>query len=148
MIHIEVNGANEISAKLAALPESIRQQAVTGLAQEAYDAAFRLADKHNKTGSLIRSLHLRPIGDGWEVYHDLQQARHALFVHWGTRAHPIAPNRKKVLRWPSGSGSRTGFAFARFVKHPGYKGDPWLVKAGEEAVSAFDHIVPRIQGGL
>lgn len=148
MIHIEVNGANEISAKLLALPEAIRQQAVNGLAQVAHDSAFKGADRHTKNGALIRSLHMRPVNDGWEIYHDLQKAPHALFVHWGTRPHKITPNRRKVLRWPSGSGGSTGFVFARFVNHPGYKGDPWLVQAGEEAIAAFDHIVSRLQGTL
>lgn len=148
MIHIEVNGANEISAKLLALPEAIRQQAVNGLAQVAHDSARAGADRHTKNGALIRSLKISPFADGWEIYHDLQVAPHALFVHWGTRKHPIPkpgkPMRKKALRWPTSD----GFAFAKHVNHPGYKGDPWLVQAGEEAIAAFDHIVSRLQGTL
>lgn len=145
MIKIHVLGTEELQAKLHALPDEIRQRALAGMAQAAHSSAFTGADKHTKTGALIHSLKMGPFADGWEIGHNLQVARHALFVHWGTRPHTITPRRKKVLRWPSGSGGNTGFVFARFVKHPGYKGDPWLVRAGDAAVSAFDGIVAKIQ---
>lgn len=145
MIHIEVIGTEAISARLLALPEEIRTRALAGLAQIAHTTAFREADKHTKQGALIRSLEMKPFADSWEIGHDLQKAPHALFVHWGSRPHPITPRRKKVLRWPSGSGGATGFVFARFVKHPGYRGDPWLARAGDAAVAAFDGIVAKLQ---
>lgn len=148
MIHVTVEGTEALSAKLLALPETIRTRALAGMAQIAHETAFREADKHTKQGALIRSLEMKPFADGWEIGHDLRKARHALFVHWGTRKHPIPkpgkPMRKKALRWPTSD----GFAFAKHVNHPGYKGDPWLVQAGEEAIAAFDHIVSRLQGTL
>lgn len=145
MIHVTVEGTEALSAKLLALPETIRTRALAGMAQIAHETAFREADKHTKQGALIRSLEMKPFADGWEIGHDLRKARHALFVHWGTRAHVIRPRRKKALRWPSGAGGSTGFVFARFVNHPGYKGDPWLVRAGDAAVAAFDGIVAKLQ---
>jgi hypothetical protein len=80
------------------------------------------------------------------IYHDQQIAPHALFVHWGTRSHPITPREKKVLRYTSGSGAGTKFVFSRFVQHPGYKGDPWLVDGVNKAVALFDSIISELEG--
>lgn len=145
MITVEVINTDEVQAKLNGLPGEIRKRALASMAQVAYDSAREGADKHTDKGALIRSLKMAPFAGGWEIGHDLQVAPHAVFVHWGTRAHPIPkpgkPMRKKALRWPTSD----GFAFAKHVNHPGYKGDPWLVRAGDAAVSAFDGIVARIQ---
>jgi hypothetical protein len=127
----------------------VKHHVLNGMAQMAFDTAQRQADTHTVTGQLARSLRLRPEGDSaWIIDHNTQHAPHALFVHWGTRPHVIRPKNKKALRWPSGSGGATRFVFAKFVRHPGYAGDPWLVKAADEAVRQFDAIVRRVQGAL
>ncbi len=64
-----------------------------------------------------------------------------MFVHWGTKPHEIRPRRRKVLRWPAGD----EFVFARKVRHPGYEGDAYLVRAADDAVRAFDAIVRKVQ---
>lgn len=168
MIDIKVEGADSIAAKLRALPENIKTQALANMAEVARASAFKGADKHTKTGRIIGSLALRPIKDGWEIWHDARKAKYAKFVHWGAREHPIGPRQDKprasavsahtryghqvrahtrhivrqYLRWAVGG----RFIFARFVpKHPGYRGDPWLVHAGEDAIHAFDGIVAKLQ---
>lgn len=145
MITVTVVGTEALVTKLLGLPSEIRTLAVAGLAQTAFETAYREADKHTKESALIRSLQMNPFSDGWEIGHDLQVAAHAPFVHWGTREHPIAPRNKKVLRWPSGD----GFVFAKYVeRHPGYEGDPWLVTAMDEAERAIDSIIAKLQRSL
>lgn len=57
---------------------------------------------------------------------------YAVYVHEGTRPHPIRPKKRKVLAWiPRGPGGKT--VFAREVKHPGTKAQPWLRDALDEA---------------
>jgi hypothetical protein len=146
MINIDIEGLDAIRQEFARLVPEVRQRVLNGMAQVAFDTAQRQADTHTKTGALARSLRLRPEGDSaWIIDHNLQSAPHAVFVHWGTRPHVIRPRQKKVLRWAGGTGRGTGFIFASFVRHPGYSGDPWLVKAADEAVRQFDAIVRRAQ---
>jgi hypothetical protein len=148
MIQLNIEGLEQVRARFARLIPETQQQVLNGLAQVAFDSAQRQADTHTKTGALARSLFLKPEGDkAWVIGHDQQHAPHAVFVHWGTRPHVIKPKSKKVLRWAGGSGGGTGFIFARFVNHPGYRGDAWLVKAADDAVKQFDAIVNRVNLG-
>lgn len=146
MIEINPQGLEQIRATFARLVPETQRQVVRGLADVAFATAQDQVDTHTKTGALARSLRLQSDGEGgWLIGHDQQMAPYAPFVHWGTRPHTIKPRDKKVLRWPSGQGGKTGFVFARFVRHPGYEGDAWLVKAADEAVRQFDAIVRRVQ---
>jgi hypothetical protein len=147
MIEINMEGMEAIRQEFARLVPEVQQRVLDGMAQVAFDTAQRQADTHTKTGALARSLRLRPEGDSaWIIDHNLQSAPHALFVHWGwRRTRPIYPKRKKALRWVGGG----GFIFAKSVTTPAeYAGDPWLVKAADEAVRQFDNIVRREQGSL
>lgn len=102
------------------------------------------AGKHAKTGALERSIFKQRIQGGWELGHDLQVAPHARFVHDGARPHVILPNKRKSLRWPVAG----GFAFARRVDHPGYKGDAWLDRAARQAPDIFKRIVEAQLSGV
>lgn len=132
---ISIEGADGVIKTLGELPANISATALRQLAQSIYDKAQQKADRHTKTGQLARSLYIHPVdgGRGWEIGHNLQHAPHALFVHWGTRPHTIRPKNRKALRWSAGN----AFVFAKFVRHPGYKGDPWLIHAASEALQTF-----------
>lgn len=131
----------DIQARMADIVSEARA-ALAATAEDIEELVEAAAAKHNKTGALVRSIFARPNSDGteWTVGHDLQAARHALFVHWGTKPHVITPKKKKILRWPSGG----KFAFARKAKHPGYKGDPWLVRAAAQAPQIFEQHLTRM----
>lgn len=58
---------------------------------------------------------------------DRTEAPYGPYVHQGTPAHTIEPRVKQALRWVDGS----NFVFAKRVRHPGYKGDPFLFNALE-----------------
>lgn len=146
MIEVNIQGIEAIRASFARLVPETQTKVLKGLAQVAFDAAQRQVDTHTQTGALARSLRLRSDGDGgWIIGHDQQSAPYAPFVHWGSRPHVIRPREKKALRWPSGQGGQTGFVFAKWVRHPGYAGDAYLVKAADEAVRQFDAIVNRVE---
>ena len=146
MIEVNVQGIEAIRATFARLVPEAQTKVLKGLAQVAFDTAQRQVDTHTQTGALARSLRLRSDGEGgWIIGHDQQHAPYAPWVHWGTRPHMIRPREKKALRWPSGAGGKTGFVFAKWVRHPGYAGDAWLVQAADEAVRQFDAIVRRVE---
>jgi hypothetical protein len=138
VINVTISGIDGVQATLARIvPAS--EHAVLVLAKRVHELAYEAADKHTKNGALIRSLGHGPkkIPGGWEIEHDGQVAPHAVFVHWGTRAHKIMPNKRKALRFAAGG----RFIFAKWVNHPGNKADPWLVRAADTALREFDGIV-------
>ncbi|OGM08354.1 MAG: hypothetical protein A2008_12345 [Candidatus Wallbacteria bacterium GWC2_49_35] len=75
------------------------------------------------------------------VFLDEAVARHALFIHEGTKPHAIPKGKmkKKALRWLVAG----GFAFAKHVWHPGTKPDPFLYKAAEAEKSNVNNIFDR-----
>jgi hypothetical protein len=140
VISVSIQGKDGVTLTLAKLIPASRE-AVLDLAERVHELSYHGADKHTKKGALIRSLGGGPkaIKNGWIVGHDLDVAPHAAFVHWGTKAHVIRPKDKQALRWSIGG----RFIFAKFVNHPGYKGDPWLVKATDDALRTFNGIVDQ-----
>ena len=138
-ITVEVSGAKELIAELRDLPEAFQKPVINKLSQVAYDSAQKGAGRHVVTGALFQSLYNRPITGGREVGHDPNRAPHAVFVNFGTRPHQIRPKNKKALRWASGN----GFIFAKLVNHPGYRGDPYMVQAKDDALAQFSAIVDK-----
>ena len=115
---------------------------------QAFEKARAGADKHTRTGALVRSLKTRRKSEySYEIYHDTQIAPHALFVHWGTKAHEIKPKQNRPnphLRWVGPN----GFVFAKRVWHPGYKGDPYLLRARDSVARTFGRIAQEAWGRL
>jgi hypothetical protein len=56
-------------------------------------------------------------------------AKYAIFVHEGTRAHPIVPRRAKRLVFYNKKRNR--ISATQYVMHPGTRGNPWLTRAME-----------------
>ena len=149
-------GGENVRRQLAKLGQSPRR-ALDLLAEDVESYVEREAGKHSKSGALFASIGKRRTGPtGWIVGHDTQRAKHALFVHWGTKPHLIVPTKKKALRWaradfvgpllPSAKGGkgRSGFVFSKGVKHPGNKADPWFVRAASQAPLMFQRHVEAI----
>lgn len=80
-----------------------------------------------RTGALERSVSKDVAPDGFSasVYLDENIAKYGPMIHMGTPPHVILPRYKKVLRWSGGD----GFVFAKHVRHPGTKPDPFLYDA-------------------
>jgi len=139
IIAVDVSGTDEVRAKLRRIGPELARLALASTVVQVEDYVEQEVGKHSKTGALFQSIYKREVADGWEVGHDPQRAAHAVFVHWGTRPHRIEPKDKKALRWAAGN----RFAFAKGVNHPGYKGDPWLVRAAQLAPAIFRRHVER-----
>ena len=122
---------------LQAIPVKMEASVLRQMSQIAYDRAQEGAGRHSKSGALFRSLYNRSIPHGREVGHDPRLAPHALFVNFGTKPHKIYPKNKKALRWAGGG----AFHFAKFVNHPGYRGDNYMQAAADAAVVQFAAIV-------
>ena len=56
-----------------------------------------------------------------------------------TKPHIIKPRNRKFLRWVAGN----NFIFAKKVKHPGYKGDPFFELAVRDEVPKFERWLER-----
>lgn len=140
-ISVSLTGIEAVRDSFAKLNAITKDQALRKTAVDVEAYVTREADKHTKTGALIDSVYSKRINqDSYEIGHDLQRARHALFVHWGSRPHVIKPKNKKRLRWPASG----GFIFAKEVHHPGYKGDPWLKRAADLAPRIFAQHVNQL----
>lgn len=137
MIQVEVSGTEALRAKLQRIGAVLTQQALDGTAVELEQYIEGEAATHHRTGRLVRSIYKARIPGGWTIGHDLQHAPHARFVIEGTRPHLITPKNKKALRWPVGG----KFAFAKEVRHPGYKGDNYLQRAAALAPAVFERHV-------
>ena len=140
MLEVIIPNLDNVRASFGRLTINLTEKLLKEATQTAFNFAQTEADKHTKTGAMARSLQVYSIQNGYEIKHDLQQAPHTLFVHWGTKPpkEPIRPKHKKALRWVDVSGN---FIFARKVNPKGYKGDPWMVRAKNAAIKKIYRII-------
>lgn len=99
-------------------------------------------DNHDYTarsGDLEKSVETRFKGLTGEVYLDTNIASYAPFVHEGTPEHDIFAVNKRSLRWFEGNDA----IFAKSVRHPGYKGDPFLYDALKNNKTRIDEIFAK-----
>lgn len=112
-------------------PPSAQAHAVAVAADRMDDLGHRIVINARRrvnvgTGELRDSIGRRVSTGGRHVSLTVfATARHARYVHDGTRAHAIVPLNAKALRFAMGGRS----VFARRVWHPGYGGNPFLTDA-------------------
>ena len=131
---------------------------LTKLTNRTFESARRRIAKHRRTGMMEHNLYRKRysalvaeigIGDwGMKVSWKGKPINYALFVHFGTQPHFIHPRLKKALRWVREGNTKSRFAFAKAVRHPGYKGDPFLYDALDEAGRETTKIFERFIDGL
>ncbi|ACB34447.1 hypothetical protein Lcho_2181 [Leptothrix cholodnii SP-6] len=168
-LDVTLSGTEAVRRTLLRIGQQTAKNALDKTAEDLEKYVGEQAGEHKNTGALWRSVYNRPVGNGYEIGHDLQVAPHALFVHWGTKPHKIRPKNtgvvqqnvrshtrntkhgavqvsahtrdgKSMLRWPGGG----KFFFAKEVNHPGYKGDPWLERAAAQAPAIFERHVAAV----
>ena len=138
MITITLNGV-EVDKRLSLVPEKLSHAVILEMSQIAFDHMQKGADRHTKTGAMFQSVYNRAIPNGREIGHDTDRAPHAVFVVLGAKPHKIQPKKRKALRW-AGPG---GFIFAKWVNHPGYKGDNYTETAANEAIRRMAEIAAK-----
>lgn len=131
-----LKGLPQLRARLEAIkpnPQLMRELALQAVAEQK-----RLVPR--KTGNLGRSINVGRVTD--RSAETLARANYAAHVEFGTRAHTIVPRRKKALRFaPAGSGRLSGsprkggsVIFAKRVRHPGTKAQPFMLPGAVRAV--------------
>lgn len=93
----------------------------------------------SRTGNLERAIQTKVTDDRGIVYLDENIANYAQAIHQGARPRVIVPRNRMALRWVDGS----NFVFAKRVKWPGIRPDPFLYQALEaregQVVEIFNH---------
>ena len=145
-ISIKLNGLSDAVGTITKIPEALNREVILELSQITYDGIQEGAGRHRgETGALFASVYNRSIGkNARQVGHDEKRAPHAIFVTAGTRPHEIRPKDKKSLRWVVGN----RFVFAKSVKHPGYRGDGYMLHALTIALRQLPEITDRAMKGL
>ena len=136
-ITVRFEGISEAIGTLPKIPKNIEARVINEMSQIVFDQSLAGIDRHSKTGFLRKSLYNKPIANGREVGHDESIAPYAIYVHQGTKPHEIRPKDKTALSWVVGNKR----IFAKFVKHPGYRGDGYMFAALSDALRQFNRIV-------
>jgi len=129
------------------LDNDLKHELLARITDKAVEYSVKNAKKHTKTGRLERNIDSKIHKDklrseifvsnqGMLVDWRGKKVNYGIFVHFGTKPHTITPRRKKALRWVENN----KFVFAKLVKHPGYKGDPFLYKGVYKAFKEIDKI--------
>lgn len=135
---IRIEGLDAAIVEIRDLPPSVERRAILDMSQIAYDKMQEGAGRHRRRGDLFASVYNRSESPLRRVVgHDEQRAPHAPFVVFGAKPHEIRPKKGKTLRWVHGN----GFVFARFVNHPGYRGDNYRDRAADHAVGKLPEII-------
>jgi hypothetical protein len=135
-----VEGAHELGLRFKAVEKS-----TTGLPRTLGLAVVAEAKRivPRKTGNLGRRIVVESASRETVVVR--AKAPYAAAVEFGTRPHIIRPRRARALRFPA-AGSQTtlggrvkkgkgSYAFARFVRHPGTRAQPYLIPGARAALS-------------
>lgn len=128
------------------------KQAVKSATEEVAEHARNHHGFTARTGNLERSIVGKISSDGLRgfVTIDRTTAPYGVYVHQGYKAFDIVPRYKQVLRWVEGAqGGKRGFAFAKRVRHPAYKGDPFLFNALDSKTAYITKVFDnRIEAAL
>ncbi len=151
---ITVHGVDETIRRLERYTEDFAKDIIIELTEDVYQNAKHNIKPHTKPGggTLENNLTQRYkkrtntgqvfIDDsGMMVQWRGKPINYALFVHMGTKPHTIEPKKKKALRWSGPSGFEYVF---KKVKHPGYKGDPFMTDAARKTMRNIDNLVKGI----
>lgn len=142
---VEITGERALHLRLQALAK--QGKPIMGLVgMTAIREQKRLVPR--KTANLARTIHLE--GVTAREAHTVASATYAAHVEFGTRPHEIRPRKARALRFPGsgvpttlGGRVRTGaaralgngaFVFAKVVRHPGTKAQPYMVPGARRAL--------------
>ena len=82
------------------------------------------------TGYLKNSINMNQVGRNFVI----TMPYYALYVEFGTAPHIIKPKNKQALSWTEGNGGGGKRFFAKVVKHPGTRPQPFIRTAFDTAL--------------
>ena len=160
-IRLDTTGATDLLSALARLPRETEEEVHGAVVDGAGMVQAEARAKHrfvSRPGAAAEKSILTRFPDRMtgEAFLDTDTVPYLRFIHEGTKPHPIFPKNaslatqrlyqkqnagkygipkgsKLVLRWATPGG---GWAFARFVNHPGTKPDQFLYEAASAEQSA------------
>lgn len=99
----------------------------------------------SRTGQAEREIKTRSEMAGAEFSGAVYTALpHGVFLHTGTKAHAIVPRKKQALRFVANG----KFVFARRVRHPGIRANPYIYDAFDAEtpaiISRFEALAARL----
>lgn len=141
---VKVHGVPQLQARLRAIKPSVemnRQIALAVVGEQKREAPVR-------TGNLRRSIRVGTISQ--RVAQTVATGNYAAHVEYGTAPHDIVPRNRKALRFaaigvatratgsPTVGAVRAGgaYTFARRVRHPGTRANPFMARGAEAAKRA------------
>lgn len=144
---VTIHGRDQLMSRIRAIRPSPDMMRTLGVA--AIEEQKRLVPR--KTGNLGRSIRLGSLTN--TLVETVAGANYAAFVEFGTKAHSIVPVKAKALRFAVGGNRRLSgsprrgapVVFAKRVRHPGTKAQPFMLPGAVAAVESFgaDAIVRR-----
>ena len=160
-LRLDISGATGLLSALQRFPQETEADVHGAVVDSAGMIQAQARTRHRfisqSPATLEKSIDTRfPDRMTGEVFLDTGVAPYARFVHEGTKPHPILPRNaslskqwlyqkqnagkygipkgsKLVLRWATPGG---GWAFSRYVNHPGTKPDQFLYEAAATEQSA------------
>lgn len=149
MITAVIDAGSAISAL-----ERVKESAADGI-KETLDISLRDVQERarrehrwiSRTGQAEREIKTRSEMAGAEFSGAVYTALpHGVFLHTGTKAHTIVPRKKQALRFVANG----NFVFARRVRHPGIRADPYIYDAFDAEtpaiISRFETLAARLAG--
>lgn len=144
-MRLVIEGESALYKKLFNLTDVMKRSFWIGVQEDFEGNLLKNIKPHSKTGKLERNAYVDIINGGVEggvrdngmmVTTKGQKVNYGVFVEFGTKPHIITPSKKKSLRFFIGSKA----VFSKSVKHPGYKGDPFLMNAAKETFGNLERI--------
>lgn len=136
---IRLTGSRQLQARLRAVQKAprdgMRALGLTAVREQKLLVA-------RKTGHTARTIRLERVTNDSAT--TVVQGAGA-FLEYGTKPHIIRPRNARALRFASSSGGRTlagrprkgaAVRFAKFVRHPGTKAQPFMVPGAQKALAS------------
>lgn len=149
-IRIEVKGLDEAVSRLDRVSAGTQSRLRDAMRRAVEDIQERARKEHQFTtrnGDAERSIHGKTSfhKDSFEGVVGTTRLV-TIYLHQGTRSHIIRNRYKRALRWTAGG----QFVFAKRVRHPGTKKDPFIFNAAahekRQVISRFERAVRQAIG--
>lgn len=144
-ISASLQGVDRLIDAVRVAPDAVHEVMDVATLEAGEIVAQEAREKHryqSRTAAIERSVTVRRAGQATaSVFLDPVVAKYGPMLHEGTRAHLILPVHRQTLRWSSGD----RFLFARKVRHPGTKPDPFLYEAADRKNG---EVIARLQEGV